>query len=33
MQGTTPSRRVADQFYAEPAGRQIDVPHFNSANA
>ena len=25
--------RVADQFYAEPAGRQIDVPHFNSANA
>lgn len=27
------SWRVADQFYAEPAGRQIDVPHFNSANA
>ena len=25
--------RVADQFYAEPAGRQIDVPHFNSTNA
>ena len=25
--------RVADQFYAEPAGRPIDVPHFNSANA
>ena len=25
--------QVADQFYAEPAGRQIDVPHFNSTNA